>query len=86
MKADSNSGRNVKNNELHTQVRTNTGKGKEVTKAFCLKCRAETEVIEARSVTTKNGVPATEGRCSECGGKVYRMDKKHRQMLGNRAS
>jgi RNase P subunit RPR2 len=72
----------MENNELNIQVRTNTGKGEHVKKAFCLKCRAETEVKDARSVTTKNGVPATEGRCSECGGKVYRMDKKLRQMPG----
>jgi Domain of unknown function (DUF5679) len=56
-----------------------------VTKAFCMKCRTETEVKEARSVTTKNGVPATEGRCSECGGKVYRMDKKYGQTPRNHA-
>lgn len=43
--------------------------------AYCLKCRASREVIDAEQVTLKNGRPATKGRCSICNASVFRIGK-----------
>jgi len=43
--------------------------------AYCMKCRAKTEIKDARSITLKNGRPATEGVCPVCGTKVVRIGK-----------
>ncbi len=44
--------------------------------AYCLKCRVKREMKNVRSVTMKNGRPATQGVCSVCGTKMYRIGKK----------
>ncbi len=44
-------------------------------KAFCMKCRRETEIREARIVHMKNGRPATAGQCSSCGSRVFKISK-----------
>lgn len=43
--------------------------------AYCMKCRAKREMKNARSVIMKNGRPATQGECVECGTKMYRIGK-----------
>jgi hypothetical protein len=43
--------------------------------AYCFKCRAKKEIRNAQPVTLKNGRPATQGTCSSCGTKVYRIGK-----------
>ena len=43
--------------------------------AYCLKCRAHREIQDPQSVTLKNGRPATRGKCSVCGGTVFRIGK-----------
>ena len=42
---------------------------------YCLKCRAHQEIKDAEQVAMKNGRPATKGKCSVCGGSVYRIGK-----------
>lgn len=41
--------------------------------AYCVKCRAKTEIVEAQRVTMKNGRPALKGKCSKCGTGVYKI-------------
>ena len=41
--------------------------------AYCTKCRAKVEILEAKAVTMKNGKPATSGKCGTCGTSVYRI-------------
>jgi len=43
--------------------------------AYCMKCRRKVEIKNARSVTLKNGRPATQGQCPSCGTKVFRIGK-----------
>ena len=48
--------------------------------AYCVKCHTKREMKNAKSVTMKNGKPATQGVCPVCGTKMYRIGKS-----GNRA-
>ncbi|MBT4512700.1 MAG: hypothetical protein HOC20_10885 [Chloroflexi bacterium] len=43
--------------------------------AYCFKCRAKKEVKDPKTVTLKNGKPATQGVCPKCGTKVFRIGK-----------
>ncbi|HXH20831.1 MAG TPA: DUF5679 domain-containing protein [Dehalococcoidia bacterium] len=43
--------------------------------AYCLKCRTQREMKDARPVTMKNGKAATQGTCPVCGTKMYRIGK-----------
>ncbi|MCH2513507.1 MAG: DUF5679 domain-containing protein [Dehalococcoidia bacterium] len=43
--------------------------------AYCFKCRNKREISSPRQVTLKNGRPATQGVCPECGTKVFRIGK-----------
>jgi len=43
--------------------------------AYCMKCRAKREIKNAKAITMKNGRPATQGICSVCGTKVFRIGK-----------
>jgi len=44
--------------------------------AYCVKCKAKTEIKNAKDVTMKNGRPAVSGVCSKCGTKVFRIKSK----------
>lgn len=41
--------------------------------AYCVKCKAKTEIKDPEKVTLKNGKPATKGTCPKCGTKVFRI-------------
>lgn len=41
--------------------------------AYCVKCKAKTEVKDGEKVTMKNGRPAMKGSCSKCGTGVYKI-------------
>ena len=43
--------------------------------AYCFKCRAKREIESPQQVTLKNGRPATQGTCPQCGTKVFRIGK-----------
>ena len=43
--------------------------------AYCFKCRSKKEIKTPQPVTLKNGRPATQGTCSQCGTKVYRIGR-----------
>ena len=46
---------------------------KEKIEAYCFKCRTKREIQNAKVVSLKNGRPATEGVCQQCGTKVFRI-------------
>jgi DNA topoisomerase-1 len=41
--------------------------------AYCVKCKTKREMVDTQAVFTKSGTPATAGKCSVCGTKLYRM-------------
>ncbi|MDD4985023.1 MAG: DUF5679 domain-containing protein [Dehalococcoidales bacterium] len=43
--------------------------------AYCMKCKAQVEVKNPKAVTLKNGRAATQGTCSACSTKVFKMGK-----------
>jgi len=43
--------------------------------AYCMKCRAKREMKDTRRITMKNGRPATQGVCSVCGTKMFKIGK-----------
>ncbi len=43
--------------------------------AYCVKCRAKREMKDPKSITMKNGKPATQGVCPSCGTKMFRIGK-----------
>jgi NAD-dependent SIR2 family protein deacetylase len=43
--------------------------------AYCVKCRAKKEMKDAKSITMKNGKPATQGVCPTCGTKMFKIGK-----------
>ena len=42
---------------------------------YCVKCHTKREMKNGKSVTMKNGKPATKGVCPVCGTKMYRIGK-----------
>ena len=43
--------------------------------AYCVKCRARRDMSDPKSITMKNGRPATQGICLICGTKMFRIGK-----------
>jgi RNase P subunit RPR2 len=41
--------------------------------AYCVKCKTKREIKDAVQITMKNGRPATEGKCPECGTKMFKI-------------
>ena len=40
---------------------------------YCVKCKAKTDSRDVQSVTMKNGRPAAQGFCVDCGTKKFRI-------------
>ena len=40
---------------------------------YCMKCKEKREIKDAQAVTMKNGKPATQGTCSVCGTKIFKI-------------
>jgi RNase P subunit RPR2 len=40
---------------------------------YCMKCKTQREIKNAKQITMKNGRPATEGTCSVCGTKIFKI-------------
>ena len=45
------------------------------TEAYCVKCRTKRTMKDEKAVTMKNGKPATQGICPECGTKMFKIGK-----------
>lgn len=43
--------------------------------AYCFKCRAKRTISNPTPTRLKNGRPATQGQCPNCGTKVFRIGK-----------
>lgn len=41
--------------------------------AYCVKCKTKREMKDHQQITMKNGRPATEGKCPECGTKMFKI-------------
>jgi len=41
--------------------------------AYCVKCKAKSEMKDAKRVTMKNGRPAMKGTCTKCGTGMYKI-------------
>lgn len=42
-------------------------------KGYCVKCRTQREIKDAKRVTLKNGKPAMKGKCPVCGTGMFRI-------------
>jgi len=42
---------------------------------YCVKCKAKKEIKDAQEITMKNGRPATQGLCPDCGTKIFKIGK-----------
>ena len=42
---------------------------------YCMKCKAKTETRDLAAVTMKNGRPAAQGICVNCGTKKFRIGR-----------
>jgi hypothetical protein len=43
------------------------------TTGYCMKCKAQRQIRGAKPITMKNGRPATEGTCPECGTRMFKI-------------
>jgi hypothetical protein len=48
--------------------------GREV-EGYCVKCRSKKQIKDAKEITMKNGRPATEGVCPDCGTTIFKIGK-----------
>ena len=44
-----------------------------VATGYCMKCKAQREIKNAKQITMKNGRPATGGACPVCGTKIFKI-------------
>ena len=44
--------------------------------AYCVKCKSKRLMKDEKKVTMKNGKPATQGICTTCGTKMFRIGGK----------
>ena len=43
--------------------------------AYCMKCKTKREMSNAKQIKMKNGRPATQGQCPNCGTKMFKIGK-----------
>jgi len=43
--------------------------------AYCVKCKKKVEIKNPKQIILKNGRPAAQGVCPNCGTKVFRIGK-----------
>ncbi len=43
--------------------------------AYCMKCKAKREMNDPKEITMKNGRPANEGTCPQCGTRMFKIGK-----------
>lgn len=42
-------------------------------KGYCVKCKAKSEMKDAKQVTMKNSRKAVKGKCAKCGTGMYKI-------------
>jgi hypothetical protein len=45
----------------------------EMEMGYCVKCKASKEIKDPKQVTMKNGRPAMQGKCPDCGTGIYKI-------------
>ena len=40
---------------------------------YCVKCKEKKEIKDAKEITMKNGKPAVQGVCPDCGTKIFKI-------------
>jgi RNase P subunit RPR2 len=60
---------------VRTAISFKVKKEEELMQGYCMKCRAKKEMKNAKSIAMKNGKPATQGVCSTCGTKMFKIGK-----------
>ena len=53
--------------DLHHRLESTVATG------YCMKCKAQREIKNAKQITMKNGRPATEGTCPVCSTKIFKI-------------
>ena len=43
---------------------------------YCIKCKGKQPILEAKEDKFKNGTPIMKGKCSGCGGPLFRIIRK----------
>ena len=43
--------------------------------AYCMKCKGKQTMSNPQEITMKNGRPATQGICPDCGSKMFKIGK-----------
>lgn len=43
------------------------------TTGYCMKCKAQRDIKNPKQITMKNGRPATQGTCSVCSTKMFKI-------------
>jgi hypothetical protein len=54
-------------------IRIPTRANEKLVEAYCVKCKSKREMKDPKTVTLKNGKPATQGVCPVCGTKMFRI-------------
>jgi hypothetical protein len=49
--------------------------GLDMPEGYCVKERKKVEIKDAKQVTMKNGRPAIQGNCPDCGTKIFKIGK-----------
>jgi hypothetical protein len=45
----------------------------EAMQGYCVKCKEKREIKDPQEITMKNGKPAVQGTCPECGTKIFKI-------------
>jgi uncharacterized protein DUF5679 len=56
-------------------VGTRKGGGALMAEGYCVKERKKVEIKDPQQVTMKNGRPAIQGTCPDCGTKIFKIGK-----------
>jgi hypothetical protein len=48
-------------------------KAKVTVTGYCMKCKTQREINNAKQITMKNGRPATEGTCAVCSTRMFKI-------------
>jgi hypothetical protein len=61
--------------DCSTVARNVPGKGEAMPEGYCVKERKKVEIQNPQQVTMKNGRPAIQGTCPDCGTKIFKIGK-----------
>ena len=42
---------------------------------YCVKCKSKKDIKDPQDIVMKNGRPATQGTCPDCGTKIFKIGK-----------